>query len=46
MWYLILALIMFVGGVAFWKHRAKIKAAAEAEATNLKNSAANEVKKL
>lgn len=50
MWYLILAVVFFVGGWAFFKHRAAIKAAAEAEATSLKNSAAtavsNEVKKL
>lgn len=37
--YLFLAIAAFVGGIAFFKHRAKLKAAAEAEAKKLIESA-------
>ena len=45
MWYVVVAVVFFVGGWAFFKHRAKIKAEAGELAASAKQAATAEAEK-
>ncbi len=44
MWYVVIFFVGFATGCVFFKHRAKIKQAATAEANSLRNSAVEAIK--